>query len=326
MSPTVSVVVPVYNVERYVARAIHSVLNQTFPDFELIIVDDGSTDNSITLCRRITDDRIRIISQPNRGLAGARNTGIAAARGEFVALLDSDDAMKLEKLERHVIHFHTCPEVGVSYAGADLINDDDQLLGIRQRPKLGLVTARDVFCGRVILNGSIPVFRRETLDDASFEAPDGSRRWYFDERFRRSEDVEFWTRVALLTNWRFGGLPGIYTEYRINRSGLSADIEKQLESWEAVYAKIQSYAPAFIARHGGEARARELRYLARRCFQMRARRLGLKMIAEALRTWPALAVVEPIKTSSTLIACAAQRFLHAPSLEALLQIIRPALK
>jgi glycosyltransferase involved in cell wall biosynthesis len=78
---------PVYNVERYVGEAVQSVLAQSFADFELLIVDDGGSDGSMAICRSFDDPRIRIVSQANRGLAGARNTGILAARGEFIALL-----------------------------------------------------------------------------------------------------------------------------------------------------------------------------------------------------------------------------------------------
>ena len=81
MRPIVSVVMPVYNVEQYVADAICSVLNQTLKNFELVIVDDGGTDASLAICRLFSDPRIRIVSQENRGLAGARNTGIRHAFG-----------------------------------------------------------------------------------------------------------------------------------------------------------------------------------------------------------------------------------------------------
>jgi len=91
ITPRVSVIMPVYHVEAYVGIAIQSVLNQSFTDFELIIVDDGGHDNSVAICRGFDDERIRIVSQKNRGVAGARNTGIAQARGAYIALLDSDD-------------------------------------------------------------------------------------------------------------------------------------------------------------------------------------------------------------------------------------------
>lgn len=307
--PAVSVVMPVYNVGRYVERAVRSVLDQTFRDLELIVVDDGGTDNSIALCEQFEDPRIHIVSQANRGLAGARNTGIATARGAFVALLDSDDMWMPDKLERHVAQLLANPEAGVSYAGAVLIDDDDRALGIRQRPLLGRVGARHVFCGQVIQNGSIPVFRRAALEDAALRPSGTSRVWYFDETLRRSEDVECWTRIALKTKWQFAGLPGELTRYRVNTGGLSADVIRQLESWECVYEKIRAYAPGFIAAHGQEARARELRYLARRAFQIGDRGLAMTLAIEAIRVWPRLLTGETAKTLTTLAACGLLRFL-----------------
>lgn len=308
-SPAVSVIMPVYNVERFVVRAVRSVLAQTFTDFELIIVDDGGQDASIALCEALADHRTRIVSQANRGLAGARNTGIAAARGQFIALLDADDAWTPDKLELHVAHLMANPEVGVCYAGAVLIDEDDRPVGIRQRPRLGRVTSHHVFCGQVIQNGSIPVFRREALADACLRPLDTDRVWYFDETLRRSEDVECWVRIALTTRWEFSGIRGEHTLYRVNAGGLSADVIRQLESWETVAAKVAAYAPDFIAAHGREARGRELRYLARRCFQMRDRGLALRLAAESLRVWPTLLLREPVKTLTTVIACALLRFL-----------------
>ena len=324
-APTVSVVMPVYNVERFVEHAIHSVLNQSFTDFELIIIDDGGNDASMDIVRKVEDVRIRIISQANRGLAGARNTGIAAARGSFVALIDSDDAMHPTKLERHVIHLRARPTVGVSYAGAELIDEANAPLGIRQIPKLGRVSAADVFCGKVILNGSIPVFRRQTLEDVAFTLPGESRRRYFDETLRRSEDVEFWTRVALTTEWEFAGIPGVFTDYRINGTGLSADVIRQLESWEQVCASVEAYAPDFIARFGPTARGRELRYLARRCFQMRDRGLGIAIALQAVRAAPGLLLAEPVKTITTLVACALLRILPERAFAALVRATKPSL-
>ena len=325
MPPTVSVVMPVYNVERFVAHAIDSVLAQSFADFELIIVDDGGTDGSMAIVRQYSDPRIRIISQANRGLAGARNTGIAASEAPFVALLDSDDAMAPEKLERHVIHLRANPDVGVSYAGAELMDEAGVLLGIRQSPMRGPVSAADVFCGLVIKNGSVPVFRRAALEDGSYTLAGSSRVHYFDETLRRSEDVEFWTRLALTTPWRFAGLPGALTRYRINNVGLSADVVRQLESWDRVRDSVARYAPDFVARHGRIARARELRYLARRCVQMRDRGLGLALALEAVRSAPSLAMAEPFKTGTTILACLLLRLLPERSFQALLALAKPRL-
>src|SRR5574344_1434815 len=95
----ISVVIPLYNKERYIERAIRSVLNQSFQDFEIIVVNDGSTDQSVTIVKDINDSRIRIINQKNGGVSSARNKGISEAKYAIVAFLDADDVWKENHLE-----------------------------------------------------------------------------------------------------------------------------------------------------------------------------------------------------------------------------------
>ncbi|MFT6208936.1 MAG: glycosyltransferase involved in cell wall biosynthesis, partial [Colwellia sp.] len=96
--PIVSVIIPMYNVEKYIEQSIDSVLKQTYHNFEIILVDDGCTDDTLNKVNKFTDPRIRLIHQTNRGLSGARNTGIDSARGLYVALLDADDYWAKDKL------------------------------------------------------------------------------------------------------------------------------------------------------------------------------------------------------------------------------------
>src|SRR6185312_7739382 len=109
VSPVVSVVMPVFNTERYVARATESILGQSFGDFEFIIIDDGSTDGSRGILERYArqDGRIRLVSRANTGYAVALNEGLGMARGEFVARMDSDDVSKPERFERQVEFFRS---------------------------------------------------------------------------------------------------------------------------------------------------------------------------------------------------------------------------
>ena len=112
-SPSVSVCMPVYNTERYVAEAVESILAQTFGDFEFIIIDDGSTDGSRAILERYAkqDDRIRLISRPNTGIVGARNEALGMARGELIAVMDSDDVALPERFEVQVAYLREHPEV-----------------------------------------------------------------------------------------------------------------------------------------------------------------------------------------------------------------------
>jgi glycosyltransferase involved in cell wall biosynthesis len=98
----ISIIVPVYNVEKYLSECIESILLQTFEDFELILIDDGSKDRSGDICDKyaVTDSRVKVIHQENRGLSGARNVGLAASRGEYIVFIDSDDTLTSDYLEK----------------------------------------------------------------------------------------------------------------------------------------------------------------------------------------------------------------------------------
>jgi glycosyltransferase involved in cell wall biosynthesis len=127
----VSVLMPVYNAERYVAEAIESILAQTFNDFELIIVDDGSTDQSLSILRRYSeqDARIRSTSSPHRGICATRNAALAMSRGEFIAVLDSDDVASPDRFEKQVGFLRTHPECVAVGCGAEVIDAEGALIG-----------------------------------------------------------------------------------------------------------------------------------------------------------------------------------------------------
>ncbi|TLN28536.1 glycosyltransferase family 2 protein, partial [bacterium] len=110
--PRVSVIIPSYNRADMVMDAVNSVLRQTFADWELIVVDDGSQDNTREVIAAVRDERVRYIYQDNQGLPGARNSGIRAARGEYVAFLDSDDVFLPHKLAVQVTAMDARPELG----------------------------------------------------------------------------------------------------------------------------------------------------------------------------------------------------------------------
>lgn len=302
--PKVSVIMPIYNVERYVERSIRSVLNQTFTDFELILVDDGGNDGSIDICRAIDDQRIRIHSQRNRGLAGARNAGIRIARGEFIGLLDSDDLWHPEKLERHVAHLSANPTIGISYSGSAMIDENDRPIGVSMRPRLLNVDRAHVFCRNPVGNGSAPVIRRQVFDAIGFTASrEGQEEtWYFDESFRYGEDIECWMRMVCLTNWDFEGIAGDLTLYRIVSGGLSANTQKMYEHWQRMHDKVAAMAPDLAASHGHRARGYQLRYYARRSVRERQGRAALRNFTAAMKSHPKMILEEPGKTLVTGLA------------------------
>jgi len=300
--PTVTVIMPVYNVEKYVGAAISSVLKQTYPNFELLIVDDAGSDRSIKICRQFQDPRIRIISQENRGLAGARNTGIRKAVGKYIAFLDADDLWSPEKLARHVEHLNAHPRIGLSYAASRMIDDYGRTLAVSQSPKLRRIKPETVYLRNPIGNGSAPVIRREVFEDIAHESMRPGENNFFDESFRQSEDIECWVRIALTTSWEFEGISGAYTLYRVNSGGLSANVIRQFETWERVRDRVRQLDPVFAKRWEAAAEAYQLRYLARRSIRMLDRGMSISLMFRALARRPHILVAEPLKTINTLAA------------------------
>ncbi|MEP5937544.1 MAG: glycosyltransferase family 2 protein [Erythrobacter sp.] len=324
MTPRMTVVMPIYNVEAFVGEAIQSVLDQSFKDFELICVDDGGTDGSMEIVRNFCDPRIRIVCQENRGLAGARNTGIAHARGDYIALLDSDDVWHRDKLVLHFVHLGANADIGVSYAGSRMIDRDGMVLGVSMRPKLGRVSAEHIFCRNPIGNGSAPVLRRSVLELAKFSHPrDAERNCWFDEEFRQSEDIEMWLRLAVKHQVVFAGIEGLLTDYRIIPGALSANVVKQYLSWTKMLRKLKGYAPEFVLEHGDTARAYQLRYLARRSIQLGNFELARDLLKKAIGLEPRIIIEEPRKTAVTGGAVVAGSILGAERFTALM---RPFLK
>jgi glycosyltransferase involved in cell wall biosynthesis len=186
LTPNVSVVIPAYNAARWLAETVQSVLGQSYADFEVIIVDDGSTDGTAGVAQSVADSRIRYIYQQNRGLSAARNAGTREARGRYIAFLDADDLFRPDKLARQVAVLDGCPEVGLVTCGFEFIDEGGQRIGQQcswlDCPKLDLPTL-------LFWNPLLPstlIVRREWCERAG----------PFDERLRRYEDWEYAIRLA----------------------------------------------------------------------------------------------------------------------------------
>lgn len=303
--PTVSVVIPMYNVEQFIDQSLNSVLEQTFTDFEVICVDDGSSDHTFFKVNAYKDERIRIVMQDNRGLAGARNTGINAARGKYVAFLDADDYWAPNKLETHVEHLENNCHLGISFSPSWFVNEQGEEMGIGQFPKLTHITAKDVFCRNPIGNGSAPVVRRSMLMEMAtmVKCPAGKRMAYFNESLRQSEDVEFWLRVALTKKWLIEGVAEPLTFYRVNSSGLSANLDNQFKSWQHAVQMNSAGNETFFLTYYSLAKAYQLRYLARRAISAGNAKKAMNLALDAIRCNAKILVEEPCRTSVTL-ACA----------------------
>lgn len=299
-----SVIIPVYKVEKYIAETINSVLNQTYQDFELIIVDDGSPDRSVEICQQFQDPRLQIIRQKNQGVCAARNTGIDRATGQYLAFLDGDDLWLPQKLEKHLKHLESSPDVGISFSRSAFIDECGAALGIYQMPKLTEITPPLILRRNPVGNGSAPVIRREVFEAIEYmENSTGiQRQCYFDPRLAHFEDVECWLRISLLTDWKTEGIPEALTLYRVNSKGASSNLNKQIEDLEKVLEKTKSYAPNLIEEHGEAAKAYEMRKLARWAVRLKAAPMAVSMSHRALSTYWKMIIEEPEKTLLTLAA------------------------
>jgi glycosyltransferase involved in cell wall biosynthesis len=228
--PAVSVLMPAYNVEPYVREAIRSALAQTFHDFELIVVDDGSTDATAAIVKSLAreDPRVRLIQQSNRGLAGARNTALRASRGEFLALLDSDDLWEPEFLAEQMA-------ILAARADVDVVTGNGWCLGgtkhgelarpcpdPRPEPDLAAIIGdeRAVFI--------MSVFRRRVYETIG----------PFDESMRTNEDYDFWLRAAV-AGFKFARNDRPLGHYRIRNDSLSASDLRMLRGILQVYTKLR---------------------------------------------------------------------------------------
>jgi glycosyltransferase involved in cell wall biosynthesis len=210
MPPKISVVMSVYNAGAYLREAVDSVLAQTFEDFEFIIIDDGSTDDSLPLLKKISDPRIRLIEQENRGLIASLNRGIESATGTYIARMDADDRCEPHRFALQVRYLDQHPEIallGGSVATMDEAGNplapcctlpqthEEIWAGIGRRPW--------VFCHPAVM------FRRDAAIDVGLYRSD----------FAHSEDTEFFAR--LMTRYRAANLPDVLLNYRLCRSAIS---------------------------------------------------------------------------------------------------------
>jgi glycosyltransferase involved in cell wall biosynthesis len=212
-SPKVSVLLTVYNGEEYLEKAVTSILRQTWTDFELICVDDGSTDRSKEFLQNFEaqDKRVQLLSRPNTGQVGALNDGLAIARGEFVARMDADDLSSPTRLEEQVRFLHSHPEIVCVGSCATVIDLDDDPINVLRVPlSHEEIEARHVTQG---LGGGIlhPV---ATMRTSVVRKLGGYRAEY-----QPAEDLDLWLRMAEVG--RLANLETLLLSYRLNPAGLS---------------------------------------------------------------------------------------------------------
>lgn len=230
--PEVSVVVPAYNSMKYLPETISSLLAQNYEDFEVIIVNDGSTDNTQEWGTQIQDSRVVCISQENRGLSGARNTGIRHAKGKYIAFLDADDLWHPSKLKKQVQELDNSADAGLVYSWVSYIDDQGRPTGKCLRNSATGMIWDILIQHNIVECGSVAMVRRECFDKCGL----------FDEALKSAvEDWDMWLRIA--TQYPFAVVREALTYYRQHPGGASKDWASMERSYQVVIEKAFSTAP-----------------------------------------------------------------------------------
>lgn len=226
--PKVSVLMPVYNGEKYIGQAINSVLSQSFRDFELIVIDDGSTDKTAEIVGTYSDKRVRYVANPtNLGLAGARNRAIEISNGDYLAWLDCDDISLPSRLLKQVALLDEHPNVGLCGTWVRTLGlDSEQVWQYPSDP--GFTRARMLFDDPIATSAAM--VRRSCLSAEEF---------CFDTRFPPAEDYDLWERVSR-TNGACN-IAEVLTLYRIHPNQISTiRREQQRKSvWEIQFRLLK---------------------------------------------------------------------------------------
>ena len=203
VDPVVSVVLPVYNCPQYVGQAIESILAQTYADCELIVIDDGSQDETPDVLRRFKEPRIRIVTQANRGLAATLNRGIELARGRYIARQDQDDVSFPERLARQVAFLEAHPACALVGTWAEIRREDDRTGRVHRHPSDNASLQFELLLNNPFVHSSV-VIRKAALDRVGVYSTDTGRQ--------PPEDYELWSRIA--RQFEVANIPEVLHAYR----------------------------------------------------------------------------------------------------------------
>ncbi|MEC4819137.1 MAG: glycosyltransferase family A protein [Scytonema sp. PMC 1069.18] len=233
--PKISVIIPAYNTMKYLPDTVESVLKQTFTDFEVLIVNDGSTDNIVAWASQISDPRVRLISQKNQGTAAARNKGIIESKGEYIAFLDADDIWEPTKLEKQADCLNKNPLVGLVDTWTIFMDESGTLTGLVMRHNKEGNVYKEVVetCDSSVCCGSSPMIRRSCFDTVGL----------FDQE-SYIEDVDMWIRIA--KHYHYAVVKAVLVRYRQHPHNKSKDCQSMFQGFRQLIEKTYKTLPTDV--------------------------------------------------------------------------------
>ncbi|MBE9214268.1 glycosyltransferase [Plectonema cf. radiosum LEGE 06105] len=234
---SISVIVPVFNGEKTVEETIKSILNQTFSNIEIIVINDGSTDRTLEIVEKILDSRIKIFSYPNGGLSVSRNRGISQAKGEYISFIDADDLWTADKLELQWQALQSNPQAAVAYSWTDYIDESSKFIKSGRRIKVNGDAFSKLLVTNFLENGSNPLIRQQALEKVGG----------FDESLAAAEDKDMWLRLAV--NYDFVCVEKPQILYRTSNNSMSTNLKRQESASLKVIERAFSYPKAEKLQH-----------------------------------------------------------------------------
>lgn len=233
-APLISVIIPTFNNQKTIRETIETVLDQTYSNYELIIINDGSTDSTFKIINSIKDPRTKVFSYPNSGVSASRNRGIHHASGDFIAFLDADDLWTKDKLEAQLKALKNNPQAGVAYSWVDSIDENNNYLRMSS-----CCTAKgDVYeillRGNFIVSGSNPMIRSQAIKEIGG----------FDSSLTHAEDWDLYLKLA--ARYHFVVIPAPQILYRISTNSASTNVYKTELGALRVIKQAFSQAPTNI--------------------------------------------------------------------------------
>lgn len=289
MSPPIfTIVIPAYNADQFLEEAICSVLEQTFSSWVLLIIDDGSVDNTLCIAKKYSqiDNRIQVIQQTNQGVSSSRNLGISLAKTEYVAFLDADDRWLPEKLAAHWEHFKEKPSLGISFAKTSYISLTGKPTGVIASARLTRLKAENFLYENPTITTSNLVIKQSLFQQVG----------RFDLEMSYSEDLDFLFR-SICAGWQIEGVNQVLVEYRITGQGLSSSLNQIENGWRDLIDKARQVNPKLVDHHYSIAQAIHLRYLARQSIRLKLPScIGVDFIRRAWKSDWRLVFKQPHRT------------------------------
>lgn len=216
-NPKVSVIMPTYNAQEYIDKTMESILNQTFNDYEIIIIDDCSSDKTLDIVEKFHDPRIKIyINEVNKGVAFSRNMAIEHSRGEYIAIMDHDDITMPMRLEKEASFLDTHMDYGVVGGKTELIDENDQIIKAANMAFNNYNYIKAIFLFRNVFCNSEMMIRKEIIEKNNIK---------YDDNCYGMEDFKFWIEISKLTKMIM--LDEVFLQHRVHSTSITNTVFTQ---------------------------------------------------------------------------------------------------